>query len=269
MPLNDFCRELLSVCSPVTLTGDVLDEFDKLYDRVQEINHVMNITALQDMCDITLKHFVDSLSLLSVKQFCDAASKGATICDIGCGGGFPGLPIKIALKNAKITMIDSTEKKVKSIEETAKILGLSQMRFVASRAEELTRIKRDEKNLRESFDFATARAVARLHVLCELCLPFVKVGGYFLAMKGAAAETELSEARNAITMLGGKIESLIPIELDADDILKNVTQLETNGEILKFIDFCRAKRYIIIIKKIKSTPSSYPRQYAAITRSPL
>lgn len=258
MPLNDYCRQLLAR-SYGCLDEKKLGQLDLLYDRVLEVNRVMNITALTDMCDITLKHFADSLSLLKMKEL----SKGnGRLIDVGCGGGFPGLPLKIALPELEITMLDSTAKKVRSVEETAQKLGLEKMRFVAARAEECCKAG---ASMRQSYDFAVSRAVAAMPVLCELCLPFLKKDGYFFALKGATAEEELAAARRAIGTLGGKVEEMREIGFDTD--LSGL--LPTADEKARTEEFFSAKRYIIAVRKVSDTPASFPRPFAKITKKPI
>ena len=261
MPLNQFCKDIISPVSGVPLSAEKLEQFSALYDRVLEVNSVMNITSLTDMCDVALKHFADSLTLAPVIS--DIGGK--SIIDFGCGGGFPGLPLKIALPDYSVTMLDSTEKKVRSVEQTAGLLGLSEMHFVAGRAEELA--KKDSP-MRERYDFAVSRAVARLNVLCELCLPFVRKGGYFLAMKGAGADEELKEARSAVFALGGKVERVIKQSPDCDEILSSVSAA-SEQELERLRDFCGAGRSIIAVRKVSTTGGKYPRAFAAITKKPL
>ncbi|MBE6689607.1 MAG: 16S rRNA (guanine(527)-N(7))-methyltransferase RsmG [Ruminococcaceae bacterium] len=238
----------------ITLDENMLARFEKFTDIMVDTNKSMNITAITDPEGIALKHYADSLSLISTGLFTD----GKKVCDIGCGGGFPGIPMKIALPGVHFHMIDSTEKKINYLKNTAAALELKNIDFTAARAEELT--KNGAKiNLREKYDIATARAVARLNVLCELCLPFVKVGGYFLAMKGAKAQEEADEAKNAVTSLGGKIAEIKKIEF-------NLPDYEDNPAVREFVT---AERYIIMIEKTKKTPPQYPRAYAAITKKPL
>ena len=245
-------KELLCAASSafVKLDDEKLALFDKLTDIMLETNKSMNITAITDPCEIALKHYADSLSLLSTGLFAD----GKKVCDIGCGGGFPGLPLKIVLPKVYIHMIDSTEKKINYLKAASADLGLENIDFTAARAEELAKGPQ-----RESYDIATARAVARLNVLCELCLPFVKPGGYFLAMKGAKAAQEVEEAEKAVAALGAKIRELRRVSFALPDF----------ADIPAAAEFCSSERYIVIIEKLKRTPAQYPRKYAAITKKPL
>lgn len=239
----------------IKLDDEALDRFEKFTDIMTEVNKSMNITAITDPMGIALKHHADSLSVISTGLF----SPEKKVCDIGCGGGFPGIPLKIAFPDMYINMIDSTEKKINYLRNTASLLGLSDMDFTAARAEELTRTGAKASH-REKYDIATARAVARLNVLCELCLPFVKQGGYFVSMKGAKAQEEADEARNAVMTLGGRIREVKKIEFSLP------SPYNENPDVK---EFCSAERYIIIIEKVKKTPPQYPRSYSAITKKTL
>ncbi len=248
--------ELLRAASSafIDLSEGQLAMFERLTEIMVKTNASMNITAITDPEGIALKHYADSLSLISTGLF----EAGKKMCDIGCGGGFPGIPLKIALPDVDIHMIDSTEKKINYLKNLSHELGLEKIQFTSARAEELT--KADKKqSLREKYDIATARAVARLNVLCELCLPFVREGGYFLAMKGAKAMEELDEARGAIGALGGKIR----------EIKKAQFNLVGFEDIPAVKDFISAERYIIVVEKVRKTPPQYPRSYSAITKKPL
>lgn len=238
----------------IHLNDNQLLQFEKLTEIMVQTNKTMNITAITDNDGIMLKHYADSLSLLSTGLF-DASKK---VCDIGCGGGFPGLPLKIAMPELYINMIDSTEKKINYLRNTSRILGLEKIDFTSARAEELTKFK-NKNSLREKYDIATARAVASLETLCELCLPFVKCGGYFLAMKGAKTLEEVEKAKNAITALGARLREIKRVEFDLEEFLPNPV----------VADFCNSERNIIIIEKVKPTPVQYPRAYAAIVKKPL
>ena len=209
MKLEQRYLDLLSQCIPDQLLDpDKLLRFAALYERLNLTNEKINVTSITDPVGVTLKHFADSLSLGSVPEFLTAAKNGADVCDVGCGGGFPGLPLAIAFPHLRITMIDSTEKKIRALAENADALALSNVTPVSGRGENLAGFERDD---RERFDAAFSRAVADLPVLCELCLPFVKPGGYFFALKGARAEEELAASRRAIETLGGSFVRLQPI----------------------------------------------------------
>ena len=214
-----------------------------LADRLVETNKVMNLTAIVDEDGIILRHIVDSLFIS------DSISEGASLIDVGCGAGFPSLPLAIFKPDIKILALDSTEKRVRYVEETARLLGLDNVRTLAARAEDAAKLS----EYRERFDFATARAVASLPMLCELTLPFVKVGGSLLAMKAKDAGLELDMSKNAIKKLCGEA-SLSEIRI-------------STGELKGF--GCCEERTLINIKKLSKTPSAYPRKFAQIKKSPI
>ena len=191
--------------------------------------------AIKDPDGIVVKHFVDSLIVLGENKI-----EGSLI-DVGTGAGFPGLPLLIASDNLDVTFLDSTGKKIKFIETVLDELGLFADTFNA-RAEEAAR----DEFLRENFDFATARAVSNLRDLSEYCLPFVKVGGKFISMKSAKTEEEITDAKEAIKVLGGEIEKV------------NSFELADCGE-----------RTLIFIKKVRQTPTKYPRNYSQIIKNPI
>lgn len=215
------------------------DTFARLCTHILEVNKVHNLTAIRDVPGVITKHFADSLT---VAPYIDADT---TVIDVGTGGGFPTLPLAVARRDLRITAIDSTTKKIAHVQNTAQLFGLGGVTAIAGRAEELA-----QTGMRESFDFATARAVSELRVLCEITLPFVKVGGKLLAMKGASGEKELADSTQAIAKLGGRLAKVHKFTLkDADG----------NEE----------ERCIIEIQKISPTPNNFPRQYAQILKKPL
>lgn len=217
----------------ITLTENQYEQFQKYFELLAEWNEKMNLTAITDESGVALKHFADSLSLLN---FVDIP-QNSTLADVGTGAGFPGVVLKIARPDIKLTLIDSLNKRLVFLNEVCSQLGID-AELIHSRAEDGAR---DEK-LRESFDFAVSRAVARMNVLSEYCLPYVKVGGAFCAMKGAQANEEFKESLNAIITLGGKLEKKYFFELP-----------ENGGE-----------RAIAVVRKVKNTPQKYPRQSGKI-----
>ena len=217
----------------ITLTENQYELFQKYFELLAEWNEKMNLTAITDESGVALKHFADSLSLLN---FVDIP-QNSSIADVGTGAGFPGVVLKIARPDIKLTLIDSLNKRLVFLGEVCAQLGI-EAELIHSRAEDGAR---DEK-LRESFDFAVSRAVARMNVLSEYCLPYVKVGGAFCAMKGAQANEEFKESLNAINTLGGKLEKKYFFELP-----------ENGGE-----------RAIAVVRKVKNTPQKYPRQSGKI-----
>ena len=202
-------------------------------EGVVKQNEVMNLTAITDPEQVAKLHLLDSLSILAVADL-----KGKTVIDVGCGAGFPGVPVKIACPEAKVTLLDSLGKRMNWLESFLPQLGVS-ARYITARAEEAV------AQHREQYDFATSRAVARLNILLELTAPYVKVGGAVLAMKGAAAAEELAEAKNAIRQLGLKVEQVKEFPVDG------------------------TAHAVIVLRKVAPTPAKYPRRYAKIKQMPL
>lgn len=236
--------------------------FSALFDRIVALNEIINVTAVTDPAGVALKHFADSLSLVKTGLF-DSLPPGSACFDIGCGGGFPGLPLAIAFPRLRLTMIDATKKKIDALTETCRTVGANNVVPLCGRAEELAA---PASALRESADIAVSRALARLNVLCELCLPFVKPGGYFVAMKGKDAPAELDEARRAIRALGGTLEKVVDVTLtpDAFDHLDLPPE-----ELAAARDYASAQRALIVIRKSSPTPPAYPRPFAKIKKQPL
>ena len=231
-------QELKRICSEINVELDdiALDRFDKFAELLVEKNKVLNLTAITEPDEIIVKHFADSLTALSVID----VPRGAKIIDVGTGGGFPGIPLLIARPDIELTMLDSTKKKLAFVQEAVNELGLNAV-VLHKRAEDA-----GQSELRESFDFCVSRAVAALNVLSEYCIPFVKVNGTFLAMKGSKGNEELDVAKKAIPALGGKV------------INKKSIILPDGGE-----------RILIDIKKISHTATKYPRVSAQISKKPL
>ena len=202
-------------------------------DAVVEQNKVMNLTAITEPDQVAKLHLLDSLTLLTLKDLA-----GKKVIDIGCGAGFPGVPVKIACPEAEVTLLDSLGKRMTWLETILPQLGVDAT-CITARAEEAV------ADRREQYDFATSRAVARLNILLELTAPYVKVGGYVLAMKGTAAHEELEEAKSAIKKLGLKLEDVKEFPVDG------------------------TAHTVIVLKKIAPTPKPYPRRYAKIKQSPL
>ncbi len=221
----------------ITINDEQLSRFEKLSELLVEQNKTMNLTAITDPDGIAVKHFADSISVLSAAEI----PQGARILDVGTGAGFPGIPLLIMRPDIDLTMIDSTAKKLKYVENTVNELGLIAT-TLHTRAEEAGQ----SKEYREKFDFVCSRAVAALNVLCEYCLPFVKQNGLFIAMKGAKAQEEIDAAKSAIKTLGGKI------------VAEKSFSLSDGGE-----------RTLVVIKKISQVPPKYPRPSAQISKKPL
>ena len=221
----------------LSVSSQQLDRFEKLAELLVEQNKTMNLTAITDPDGIAVKHFADSISVLSAVEF----KSGSKVLDVGTGAGFPGIPLLIMRPDIDLTMLDSTAKKLKYVANTVDSLGLN-ANVLHSRAEEAAQ----KPEYRESFDIVCSRAVAALNILCEYCLPFVKKDGIFAAMKGAKAQEEIEAANNAIKTLGGEI------------IDKKSFTLSDGAE-----------RTIIIIKKISHNLPKYPRPSAQIAKKPL
>ena len=223
----------------LTLSDEALRRFEIYKDELLETNRFLNLTAITDPEEVAVKHMVDSLSCHDESVF----KKGCKVIDVGTGAGFPGLPLKLLREDIELTLLDSLNKRLNFLQTVVEKNALSKVLLVHSRAEDGAR----KKELRERFDVAVSRAVARLNVLCELCLPYVKPGGYFVALKGAQYEQEAAEAQNALKTLGAELESIRKISLPG---LEDV-------------------RAVLYIKKIKATPSMYPRRPGALEKKPL
>ena len=215
------------------LPDPILDTLCGFGHAMVKQNEVMNLTGITEDSAVAKLHLLDSLTVLSTADLA-----GKTLIDVGCGAGFPGVPLAIASPNAKITLLDSLGKRMKWLETVLPTLGVS-AECVTARAEEAVATRR------ESYDYATSRAVARLNILLELTAPYVKVGGAVLAMKGAMAKEELAECQNAISKLGLKLEEVKEFPIDG------------------------ASHAVIVLRKVKPTPPQYPRRFAKIKQAPL
>lgn len=215
------------------------NKFIKYKEMIKEWNEKINLTAITEDNDIIQKHFIDCIEAFKFQYLKEAK----TLIDVGTGGGFPGIPIKILNDNINVVLLDSLNKRINFLNEVISELELKDIKTIHGRAEDFAK----DKDYRESFDIATSRAVANMTVLSEFCIPYVKVGGYFLALKGPAIEDELKEAKNAIGTLGGKIQEIIEVEIENSDIKHN----------------------LVIIKKIKATDIKYPRKAGMVTKKPI
>ena len=238
----DYCK-----ISGIEIDEQTAEVFEKLSDMLVEFNSHTNVTALKTREDIAIKHFADSLAVLKY----DLIKKNASVIDIGCGAGFPGLPIKMLRQDIKITFVDSTAKKLKFTSSVAEAFSMKDVETCPERAEELV-----AKGKREKYDVAVSRAVASLPVLVELVLPYVKTGGCFVAYKSSIEadlnnkESELSKALSGIKRLGGKVEDVLDASLPG-----------ANDET--------QKHSLIVIRKTGKTPDGFPRRYAQIVKKPL
>ena len=245
--IKHFCKKY-----NIELEESRISDFDILTDELLKYNAHTNLTAVRDAREVAIKHHADSLALLAL----GILKEKSCVIDIGCGAGFPGLPLKIARPEIDISFLDSTEKKLRFTELAAGKLGFK-VCTIPKRAEEA--VNDPKLKLREKFDIAVSRAMANLPVLCELCLQYVKPEGFFIAYKSACAadlsdpESELSRSKNAILRLGGKYE---------DTFYYDLCDFYENADDDK-------RHCLIIIKKIKNSPSEFPRRYPQILKKPL
>lgn len=233
---NEFIKLFASY--NISVSDEQYEKFLTYSDYLVEYNKVCNLTAILDPQGITIKHFLDSILPFQYLEIPQCAK----IIDVGTGAGFPSVPLKIMNSEYNITLLDSLNKRVKFLSSLCERLQFKDIVAVHGRAEE----KGKDDEFREKYDIATARAVASLPQLCEYCIPFVKVGGFFVALKGSAGEKELTISKNAVETLGGEIHDCIEYTLPGGD-----------------------KRTLIVIKKISQTPSKYPRNKGQMTKKPL
>lgn len=227
----------------IQLTQEQKEQFIKYYEYLIEKNKVMNLTAITDYEEVLLKHFLDSLSLVKVQDFIPEKLSGKTVIDIGTGAGFPGIPLKIAFPELGIVLLDSLNKRINFLDEVIEMLQLRKIEAVHGRAEDYAR----QKEFRENFDFCVSRAVANLSTLSEYCLPFVKQGGYFISYKSGKIEEELSNAENAVKVLGGNVKEVVKFSLMDTDM----------------------DRSFVVVEKKKTTPKRYPRKVGLPSKEPI
>lgn len=223
----------------IVLTEKQLDQFAIYYQTLIEWNEKVNLTAITDQDEVYLKHFYDSLT----PSFYYPFQKQLHICDVGSGAGFPSIPLKICFPQIHVSIVDSLQKRIDFLQTLVDRLQLNNVHLFHSRAEDFGQ----NKTYRESYDVVLARAVARMSVLSEYCLPLVKKDGMFIAMKGARGEAELSDANKAITVLGGKIDKLKTFNLPKEN----------------------SERSLIFIEKVKNTPKKYPRKAGVPNKQPI
>lgn len=240
MNYQDFSKLFADSCkkngiSP--LSEAQINTFWRFTEHLMKVNETTNLTAIRSIPDVITKHYVDSLTVSAM------IPEGARVLDLGCGPGFPSIPLAIARPDLTICALDSTDKKIRFLNESAELLALSNLKGYSGRAED----PKTRKALGQ-FDVVVSRAVARMNVLSELCIPYVLIGGKLIAMKGAKGDEELAEAQNAIKILGGTAKS-------------HALELITNDS--------SEARCLIEVFKVKEMPSAYPRQYSAILKKPL
>ena len=220
----------------ITLSQDQKKQFITYYEYLVEKNKVMNLTAITEYEEVILKHFLDSLSIVKVSNFDQNKLAGKSVIDIGTGAGFPGIPLKI-------TLLDSLNKRVNFLNEVIEMLGLKNVTAVHGRAEDYAK----QKEHREKYDFCVSRAVANLSTLSEYCIPFVKEGGSFISYKSGKIDEELTQAENAVKILGGKVQDVVKFPLMDTDM----------------------DRSFVVIKKVKPTAKKYPRKAGLPSKEPL
>ena len=223
----------------ITLSTQQLDQFETYYKLLVEWNEKMNLTAITDKEEVYLKHFYDSISASFYFDF----NKPYHLCDVGAGAGFPSIPLKICFPNIQVSIVDSLNKRISFLDHLASSLKLTGVKFYHDRAETFAQ----KAEQRETYDIVMARAVARMSVLSELCLPLVKVDGTFIAMKAASASEEIEIGKKAIVTLGGKVEKVHSFSLPEE----------------------YSDRNIVIVKKVKNTPKKYPRKPGTPNKQPI
>lgn len=225
----------------ITLSEKQLGQFYQYYELLIEWNKVMNLTAITELDEVISKHFIDSLSLIRAVK--DLSGLHSSVIDVGTGAGFPGIPLKIAFPELKLTLLDSLNKRIKFLNEVIEKLGLDKIETIHGRAEDYGR----DVKYREQFDFCVSRAVANAATLSEYCLPFVRVGGCFVPYKSGRIDEELETGRKAIRALGGDIEEIIRFELAEAE----------------------ADRALVVIKKVEKTGKRYPRKAGVPSKEPI
>lgn len=239
MELNEFSNKIIDLANKIDikLNNDEVQQFYEYMNLLISWNEKINLTAITEPNEIILKHFIDCILIHKyVKDF-------SNIIDVGTGAGFPGIPLSIVNNKCKVILMDSLNKRIKFLDEVSNKLNCKNIDTIHARAEELAR----DKEYRENFDCATSRAVASLNVLLEYMLPFVKVNGYCICMKGSNIEEEIENAKKAVDILGGKIENVITYKLPDSDV----------------------GRSVVIIKKIKQTQNKYPRKAGTPSKEPI
>lgn len=223
----------------IELSDIQLNQLNIFYEMLVDTNKVMNLTAITDYDEAVIKHFADSAAINNVYDM----SRVKSLIDVGTGAGFPGIVLKIIYPDAEVLLLDSLKKRINFLDTVTEKLGLGGIKTVHGRAEDIAQ----NKLYREKYDLCVSRAVAALSALSEYCIPFVKIGGAFVSYKAAACEQEVSDAENAVKLLGGKIKETAEYTLGPDKLI----------------------RKFVIIDKIKSTPAKYPRKAGTPSKEPL
>lgn len=225
----------------IKLTDRQTEQFVQYYELILKWNSFMNLTAITEFHEVVKKHFIDSISI--VKAFPDLANNFESVIDIGTGAGFPGIPLKIVFPELNITLLDSLNKRVQFLNEVTNCLGLGNVSVIHGRAEDYAR----PNKLREKFDLCVSRAVANLTTLSEYCIPFVKLDGYFISYKSEKIVEEYENAKNAIKILGGRVDRQVELIIPNSDIYRN----------------------LFVIKKEKKTPVKFPRRAGIPLKEPI
>jgi 16S rRNA (guanine527-N7)-methyltransferase len=223
----------------VELSVEQVEVFMKFREQLLERNKVVNLTAIREPEEVITKHFLDSLCVFAT----DSIKINSKVLDVGTGGGFPGIPMKIADPSLRIDLLDSLKKRLTFLDEVITENQWTDIQTLHGRAEDFAQ----NRKYREQYDLVVSRAVARLTILLEYCLPYVKIGGVFLALKGPMLDEEIDEAKRALLVLGGRIEKMVEVEIPYTDL----------------------SHRILVIKKIKSTPKIYPRQAGTPRKEPI
>ena len=245
--MNEIEMKFMEQCSqfsyPIDVTARQMQQLRTFYENLVEWNKVMNLTAITEEGDVYIKHFLDSLSLAEVVSLSKEGSSRKKIIDVGTGAGFPGLVLAVIMPKCEITLMDSLNKRIRFLQDTIQKAGIQNVTLIHARAEDLAR----DKKQREQYDWAVSRAVANLATLSEYCLPFVKKSGVFIAYKAEKAEEEVTTAGKAMEVLGGELEQDCAFQLPGTDY----------------------QRHLIVIRKKRSTPGTYPRKAGMPAKEPI